>query len=78
MPQALYGDAEPLLLEAFHGRETKLGPEHPHTIESLNQLVNLRKSWPTPDEAAKWRTKLGEMTEISEGQGSSVLEVCLG
>jgi hypothetical protein len=27
-------EAEPLLLQAFHGRQTKLGPEHPHTIQS--------------------------------------------
>jgi hypothetical protein len=25
---------------AFHGRETKLGPEHPDTIESLQQLAS--------------------------------------
>jgi hypothetical protein len=39
--QARGEDTEPLLREACHGRESKLGPEHPHTSELLNQLVNL-------------------------------------
>ena len=47
-----------LLLEAFHGREAKLGPQHSHTIDSLKQLVNLYESWGKPDEAEKWRAKL--------------------
>ena len=58
MEHARYADAEPLLLEAFHGRETKLGPEHPHTVESLKQLVTLYESWNKPDEAARWRANL--------------------
>lgn len=51
-------DGEPLFLEAFHGRTAKLGPEHPHTLDSLKQLVTLYESWNKPDEAAKWRAKL--------------------
>ena len=35
-----------------------LGPEHPHTIESPDQLVSLYESWNKPDEAAQWRAKL--------------------
>ncbi len=54
----LRGIAQSLLLEAFHGRKTKLGPEHPHTIDSLRELVRLYESWDSPDEAAKWRVKL--------------------
>ena len=56
--QSRYEDAEPLLLGAFHGRETKLGPEHPHTLGSLRELVSLYESWPKPDEAEKWRARL--------------------
>jgi hypothetical protein len=56
--QARYKDAEPLLLEAFHAREAKLGAEHPHSVESLNELVNLYESWGKRDEAAEWRGKL--------------------
>ena len=58
--------AEPLLTDAFHGREAKLGPEHPHTIESLRELLRLYEAWPKPDEAAKWRAKLGEMKPTAE------------
>jgi hypothetical protein len=53
-------------LDTFHGRETKFGPEHPHTIESLKQLVTLYESWPKPDEAAKWRAKLAETKATEE------------
>jgi len=35
-----------------------LGPEHPHTVESLNHLVRLYESWSKPEEAAKWRARL--------------------
>jgi len=64
--QARYEDAEPLLLEAFQGRETKLGPEHRHTIESLNELVTLYESWNKPDEAAKWRARLPRRDNAAE------------
>jgi serine/threonine protein kinase len=40
------------------GREAKLGPEHPHTIDSLRELVRLYESWGKADEAEKWRAKL--------------------
>jgi len=56
--QARYGEAEPLLLWEFRRRESQFGPEHPHTIESLRQLVNLYESWNNADEATKWRAKL--------------------
>jgi non-specific serine/threonine protein kinase/serine/threonine-protein kinase len=56
-------DAEPLLLEAFQGREAKLGPEHPQTVESLKQLVTLYESWPRPEEAARWRARLGRESD---------------
>ena len=53
-----YAAAELLPLEAFNGREAKLGPEHPRTVESLDQLVHLYESWNKPDEVEKWRAKL--------------------
>ena len=61
-----YDQAEPLLLAACNGRETKLGPDHPRTIDSLNQLINLYESWPKPDEAATWRAKLPDREAIEE------------
>jgi hypothetical protein len=53
-----YDRAEPLLLDAYHGRETKLGLKHPHTVDSLRELANLYEAWNKPNEAAKWRAKL--------------------
>jgi hypothetical protein len=58
--------AEPLLLATFHGREAKLGPEHPYTVESLKQLVTLYESWNKPDEAAKWRAELPRKEAMEE------------
>jgi hypothetical protein len=49
---------QPVLLRAFDGRQAELGPEHPHTIESLKELATLCESWPKADEAAQWRAKL--------------------
>ena len=55
-----YEDAEPLLLDAFGSGETKLGPKHPHTANSLHELVRLYESWGKPDDGATWRTKRPE------------------
>jgi hypothetical protein len=57
MAQARQGEAEPLLLQAFQGRQTKLRPEHPRRIESLNELVRLHEAWDKPEETQKWRAK---------------------
>jgi len=47
-----------LLLDAFHGRQTKIGLGHTHTIESLNELVRVYEAWGKPDlaehGAASW------------------------
>jgi len=39
--QARYEEAEKLLLEAVKGRRLKLGDTHPHTKESMNNLIDL-------------------------------------
>jgi hypothetical protein len=39
--QGKYDDAERLLLKAVEGRRLKLGDDHPHTIQSLNNLIEL-------------------------------------
>jgi tetratricopeptide (TPR) repeat protein len=56
--QGRYDKAEPLFLEAVEGRRLKLGDTHPHTIESLNNLIDLYESWNKPEKATEWRTKL--------------------
>jgi hypothetical protein len=68
MAQSQFAEAELRLLEAFHGRKAKLGPEHPDAVESLKQLVTLYDSWPKPDEAEKWRAKLASL-EAAGGEG---------
>jgi hypothetical protein len=44
--------AEPFILEAVEGRHLKLGDTHPHTIESLNNLIALYETWNKPKEPA--------------------------
>jgi hypothetical protein len=36
--------AKRLLPDALDGREAKLGPEHPHTIDTPRELANLYES----------------------------------
>jgi len=56
--QACYNDAGQLLLEAVGGRCLKLGDKHPHTPESMNNLIELYKSWGKPKKTDQWRVKL--------------------
>jgi hypothetical protein len=59
--QARYEEAEKLLLEAVEGRCLKLGDTHPHTLESLNTLIDLYETWNNPEKAEAWRTELPPM-----------------
>jgi hypothetical protein len=36
-----------------HGRRLKLGDNHPHTIESLNNLIALYESWDKTEKASE-------------------------
>ncbi len=38
-------EAEAKLIEAYKGRTSKLGPEHPHTLDSLKNLIELCEAW---------------------------------
>ena len=40
---------EPPLLEAVEGRRLKLGDEHPHTLESWNNLIELYETSGKPN-----------------------------
>ena len=64
--QARYEEAEKLLLEAIEGRRLKLGDTHPHTLESLNNLIDLYESWNKPEKAEEWRTKLLQTKAVNE------------
>ena len=56
--QERYKEAEKYLLEAVKGRRLKLGDNHPHTLESVNNLITLYEAWKKPEKADQWRAKL--------------------
>jgi hypothetical protein len=56
--QERYEEAEKYFLEAVKGRRLKLGDTHPHTIESLKNLIDLYEAWNMQEKAEKWRTEL--------------------
>ncbi|MFC1634233.1 tetratricopeptide repeat protein [Planctomycetota bacterium] len=49
-----FDEAEPLLIQAIKGRHLKLGDTHPHTIESLDNLIDLYEAWNKPDKTEEW------------------------
>ncbi len=56
--QDRYEEVEKLLVEAVEGRLLKLGDTHPHTLQSLNNLISLYEAWSKPEKAKEWRAKL--------------------
>jgi len=63
LEQGQYNEAEAKLNEAYKGRIIKLGPQHPHSIESLKQLIELYEALGKPDEVKKWRVSLQQIRE---------------
>ena len=55
-----------MLLRAVEGRRLKLGDTHPHTKESLNNLIELYEAWNKPKEAEEWRAKLPQTEAVTE------------
>jgi hypothetical protein len=47
-----------MLLEAAEGGIQKLGQQHPHTKESIDNLIELYEAWNKPEKADNWRAKL--------------------
>ena len=64
--QGRYEEAEPLLLAAVEGRHLKLGEKHPHTLESLNNLIDLYEAWNKPEKAEQWRAKLPQKEAVEQ------------
>ena len=62
--QKKYPEAEPLLLQAYEGLQTRLSaiPRDKQTCltECLERLVELYTAWEKPADAAKWREELAE------------------
>jgi hypothetical protein len=61
-----YQKAEKLLFKTIEGRRLKLGDTHPHTIESINNLIDLYETWNKPEKAEKWRKKLQQTEVLTE------------
>ncbi|MHC4682625.1 MAG: hypothetical protein ACYTEK_28590, partial [Planctomycetota bacterium] len=53
-----YSSAGPLLIEGVKGRRLKLGDTHPHTIESIENIIDLYEAGNKPEKAQEWRAKL--------------------
>jgi hypothetical protein len=51
---------EGFLIKVLEGRRLKLGHTHPHTIESLNNLIDLYETWGKSEKAKEWRAKLAQ------------------
>ncbi len=56
--QARYDKAESLLLESLEGRRKVLGEEHPDTLVSLNNLIELYEAWGKAEKVEEWRAEL--------------------
>lgn len=41
----MLAEAEPLFRRALMGRQMKLGPKHPDTLEVMNNLAKLLQVW---------------------------------
>ena len=44
----------------------KLGDNHPHTLESLKNLIDLYEAWGKPEKAEEWRAKLPQTEAVEE------------
>ena len=47
--QGYYDKAEPLFIGVVEGRRLKLGDTHPHTLQSINELIDLYRAWDEPE-----------------------------
>ena len=65
-PEITIRDQENNNLRVVAGRRLKLGGTHPHTIESMNNLIDLYEIWNKPKKAEKWRVKLAQMEEFNK------------
>ena len=62
-PEITIRDQENNNLRVVAGRRLKLGYTHPHTIESMNNLIDLYEAWNKPEQANQWQSKLPQ-TEV--------------
>ncbi len=50
-----YAEAEPCLLESYHGLEAAKGPRATYTRDAARRLAELYQAWNRPQEAARYR-----------------------
>ena len=48
------------------GRRLKLGDTHPHTLESINNLIDLYETWNKPEKANEWQAKLVQIEDFKK------------
>jgi hypothetical protein len=60
------GKVKSLFDEASKGKKLKLGGDHPHTQQSLNDLIDLYKAWNRPEKAQERRAKLPQTEAVRE------------
>jgi hypothetical protein len=53
-------------MQEFQRRKNQFGPEHPHNIDMLNQLVSFYEAWGKPEKAEECRAKLPQTETISK------------
>jgi eukaryotic-like serine/threonine-protein kinase len=69
--QARYSDAEPLLLQAYHGlrqQQAKTPPLERRITEALQELTLLYQRWERPDQAEDLKLKLEQFERASNAQ----------
>jgi hypothetical protein len=44
----------------------KLDDYHPHTLESLNNLIAFYEAWNKPEKAKEWRSKLPQAEAVEK------------
>ncbi|MBW2580873.1 MAG: hypothetical protein JRD00_08020 [Deltaproteobacteria bacterium] len=52
--------------KARRGKSLKLGDTHPHTQESIKNLIELYEAWNKPEETEKWRAELPQTEAVEE------------
>jgi hypothetical protein len=62
-----YAGAEPLYRRVLEARERVLGPEHPDTLVSANNLAHLLRATDRPEEA----NEIGPANEGDSGAGDA-------
>jgi len=48
----------------LEGRRLKLSDTHPHTFESLNNLIDLYEVWGKPEKAEQWRAEIPQVEAV--------------